>query len=243
MVAPIRAAILPGYAKLASDQVRLRASFTTTFGGIVLVALPVAVGLGLTANLLVRLLLGEQWLDAIPLLEVLCIVGAINVCTANTWPVFIALGRPWINTALTALGVVLLVPLLLWSVHEAGVLGAAWALVIVSAVLLAANLATTLSLLRISNRQILAQTWRAGVAAVTMSGAMLVVEAHWPHTESVFATALILASIVITGAATYLTSLWILWRLTGSREGPERTLIRMVQDLARLRSSAGHSVA
>ncbi len=53
MVAPIRAAILPGYAKLASDQERLRASFAATFGTIVMVAAPVAVGIGLTADSLV----------------------------------------------------------------------------------------------------------------------------------------------------------------------------------------------
>ena len=32
MVAPVRAALLPGYAKLASDGERLRAGFATTFG-------------------------------------------------------------------------------------------------------------------------------------------------------------------------------------------------------------------
>ncbi len=59
--------------------------------------------------------------------------GIVNVCTANTWPVFIALGRPWINTALTALGIVVLIPLLLWSVPQAGTVGAAWALVAAAA--------------------------------------------------------------------------------------------------------------
>ena len=69
-----------------------------------MVALPIAVAIGLLADPLVRIALGAQWLAAIPVLKVLAIYGAINVCVANTWPVFIALGRPWVNTALTALG-------------------------------------------------------------------------------------------------------------------------------------------
>jgi lipopolysaccharide exporter len=229
MVAPIRAAILPGYAKLASDHERLRASFAATFGTIVIAAVPVAVGLGLIADPLVRLALGEQWLDAIPLLEILCIAGAMNVCTANTWPVFIALGRPWINAALTGLGAILLVPLLLWSVHAAGALGAAWALVAVSAVLLAANFLAALNLLRVPGRQLLAQTWRTAIAVATMGGAIFVVQAQWSETERMFDITLVLVSSIIVGAATYLASLWLLWWLTGMKDGPEQTALRIAQ--------------
>jgi lipopolysaccharide exporter len=229
MVAPIRAAILPGYAKLASDHERLRASFAATFGTIVVVAAPIAVGLGLVAEPLVRLVLGEQWLGAIPLLEVLAIAGAINVCTANTWPVFIALGRPWINAALTGIGAILLVPLLPWSVHAAGALGAAWALVAVSAVMLAANLLAALRLLELSGRQLLAQTWRTAVAAVMMSGTMFVVRGQWSETEGILDIALVLVSSIGLGTAMYLGSLWLLWRLTGAKAGPEQAVLRIVQ--------------
>jgi lipopolysaccharide exporter len=229
MVAPIRAAILPGYAKLASDRERLRASFAATFGAIVMVALPVAAGLGLMAEPLVRLVLGERWLDAVPLLEVLCIAGAINVCTANTWPVFIALGRPWISPALVGLGAVLLVPLLLWGVQEAGALGAAWALVAVAAVVLGANLMATFRLLSLSGGELGAQIWRTLAAVVAMGGAVLGVDAVWPDGEGLLATAALLACSIVIGAATYLTTLWLLWRLSGLHEGPEGMAIWLLQ--------------
>ena len=214
---------------LPSDRDRLRASFAATFGTIVMVAVPVAVGIGLTADSLVRLVLGEKWLEAIPLLEVLCIAGVVNVCTANTWPVFIALGRPWINTALTALGIVVLIPLLLWSVPQAGTVGAAWALVTVAAIVLAANLVATLRLLSVSSGELVAQIWRALAAVVAMACAMLGVEAVLPYGEGLLATARSLACSVVAGATTYLASLWLLWRLTGFREGPEQRAIWLLQ--------------
>jgi len=231
MVAPIRSAILPGYAKLAADRPRLRADFTTMFGTIVIVAMPVAVGLALTADSIVRLLLGEQWLGAIPLLEVLCIAGVINVCTANTWPVFLALGRPWINTALIALGVALLVPLLLWSVPKAGAMGAAWAIVTVAAVMLASNLFATCRLLGLSAGQLLAQVWRTLLAVVVMSGAILGVETLWQTDGGILATAALLACSIVSGAAAYMTFLWLLWRLAGVEEGPERRAIGLLRIL------------
>ena len=229
MVAPIRAAILPGYAKLASDQERLRASFAATFGTIVMVALPVAIGIGLTADSLVRLVLGEKWLEAIPLLEVLCIAGVVNVCTANTWPVFIALGRPWINTALTGLGIVVLIPLLLWSVPQAGTLGAAWALVTVAAIVLAANLVATLRLLSVSSGELVAQIWRALAAVAAMTGAMLGVGAVVPDGEGLLATAAIPRRHCHHRRHDILASLWLLWRLTGLGEGPEQRAIWLLQ--------------
>lgn len=233
MVAPIRAAILPGYAKLASDQERLRASFAATFGAIVMLAVPVAVGIGLTAEPLVRLVLGEKWLQAIPLLEVLCIAGVVNVCTANTWPVFIALGRPWINTALTALGIAVLIPLLIWSVPQAGTLGAAWALVAAAVVVLAANLVATLRLLGVTSGELLAQVWRALAAVVAMACAMLGVEAVLPFGDGLIATAVSLACAAIAGATTYLMALWLLSRLPGLHQGPEQRALWLVQTWVR----------
>jgi lipopolysaccharide exporter len=229
MVAPIRAAILPGYAKLASERGELRASFAATFGTIVMVAVPVAVGIGLMADPLVRLILGEKWLQAIPLLEVLCIAGAVNVCTANTWPVFIALGRPWINTALTALGIVVLVPLLLWSVPRAGTVGAAWSLVAAAAIVLTANLVATLRLLSVSGWELAAQVWRTVAAVTAMMGAMLGVGTVLPSGEGLLATVAFLACTVVAGATTYLMSLWLLCRLPGLREGPEQRAIWLIQ--------------
>jgi lipopolysaccharide exporter len=229
MVAPIRAAILPGYAKLAADPDRLRVSFAATFGTIVMLAVPVALGIGLTADPLVRLVLGEKWLQAIPLLEVLCIAGVVNVCTANTWPVFIALGRPWINTALTALGIAVLIPLLFWSVPQAGALGAAWSLVAAAAIVLTANLVATLRLLSVSGWELVTQIWRTLAAVTAMMAAMLGVGAGLPHGEGLLATAVSLACTVLAGATTYLMSLWLLCRLPGLREGPEQRAIWLLR--------------
>jgi lipopolysaccharide exporter len=225
VIGPIQTAILPGYAKLVAGRVGLGGSFAGNFALIVMIALPIALGLGLMAEPLVELALGEHWLEAVPLLEVLCIYGAINVCTANTWPVFIALGRPWIGTFLTGLSVIVLVPSMFVSVQAAGALGVAWTLVSVAAVLLAGNLFAALRLLQLPASQLVAQTWRAFVAVLIMAGTVLLSKSQWDHSASSLNTLLFVLGNAVIGAAAYLAALSILWWLTGSRDGPERTII------------------
>ncbi len=75
LVAPVRRAILPGYAKMAREPERLRATFVDGFALIFLFSTPIAAGIGLTADPLVRLFLGSKWLDAIPLTQILALFG------------------------------------------------------------------------------------------------------------------------------------------------------------------------
>lgn len=229
IVAPIGTALLPGYSKLAAEPRRLRADFASTFGLIVMIAVPLALGLGLTAEPLVRLLLGEQWLGAIPLLLVLCVDGAITACYANTWSVFVALGRPWINMSLTGFGLLLLIPLLVLGAHEAGALGAAWAVCATAAMLLAANLCVTLRLLELSAAELISKTWRSLVALSAMGVAMLLVQLCWPESERLTSDVLLLLTSILVGALTYLSFLWMLWRLTGLAEGPEQLGLRVLR--------------
>jgi hypothetical protein len=101
----------------------------------------------------------------------------------------------------------------------------AWALVSVAAVLLAGNLFAALRLLQLPASQLVAQTWRAFVAVLIMAGTVLLSKSQWDHSASSLNTLLFVLGNAVIGAAAYLAALSILWWLTGSRDGPERTII------------------
>src|SRR6185503_18986206 len=62
LVAPVNRAAYPAYARLANDLGQLRYTYLQVVSMVALLALPAAVGLGLTAKLFVPILLGPRWL-------------------------------------------------------------------------------------------------------------------------------------------------------------------------------------
>src|SRR3546814_5497280 len=61
---------------------------------LVLVALPVAIGIGLTARYFVPLLLGPKWVQAVPVIEILVISGGLLSLASHVRPIYLALNRP-----------------------------------------------------------------------------------------------------------------------------------------------------
>jgi len=118
-------------------------------------------------------------------------------------------------------------PLLLFGMQEAGALGAAWATVVVAIAVLAASLFATLRLLSLSGRELVVQIWRTLVAVLAMAGAIVGLGAAWPDGDGLLASAALLACSIATGGATYLTTLWLLWRLVCPKDGPKLHLARL----------------
>jgi len=77
MVAPINRAVFPGYVKMSKDAEQLREGYLNVIGIIALIALPTAVGIAATADVLVPLILGNKWLETIPIVKVLAFAGAL----------------------------------------------------------------------------------------------------------------------------------------------------------------------
>ncbi len=76
---PIMRAVFPGYAAVASDRATLARTFLGVQGTIVMLTLPAAVAIMILADPIVRLLLGPNWLEAIPLIQVLGLFGAFGL--------------------------------------------------------------------------------------------------------------------------------------------------------------------
>lgn len=94
--------------------------------GLAIVTMPICLGVAVTADLIVPVVLGPSWLAAIAPMQLLALYAAVR-CLAVVLPqVLIFTGRPGQSTRYNVLALVLLVPLFLMGASRMGTTGVAW---------------------------------------------------------------------------------------------------------------------
>lgn len=222
---PIARAAFPGYARIAEDHGRLASAYLESLGLVMAICLPAAIGIGLLADPLVRVLLGPAWIGAVPLVEALVLYGLMRTVSTLAGPVYLALGRVRIEPALLALYLAMLLPLLPLMVLWTGVFGAVLALSVCAAVNLVLNLVVLARLLGLGPARMLAVVWRTLLAAALMAVGVALVDGL------VEPPAARLLAGIGTGGPLFAAGLLGLWRLAGRPPGAERTLLARAADL------------
>ena len=180
LVAPIQRALLPGYAKLTQIKDGLRDAYLTVFAITVTFALPIAVGVALTADLFVPLLLGDQWLQTIPLIRILCVCGMLHIGVANSGAVYVASGKPWLTAVLYTISLLAGLPLIAWGAMQAGAIGAAWGMVGMSILFVTVNSRLIGRTLALAPGDILRRRLRPILAAFAMAAIALALRRQLP---------------------------------------------------------------
>ncbi len=229
LVAPIRRAIFPGYAKLAVSREKLADSFVGIWSTVLLVVGPMAFGILLVADYLVPVALGAKWIEAIPLIQVLAIYGFFGVLVSNGGPIYFVLGRPQFFAGLIGISLLVKIPTLIWAVDTYGVIGAAWAATFAAGLYALLDLTTVSILLKLSIGRLFGSCWRAVVAMTIMIGAVVQLD-KWIVTEPhISALAIKLVVLSLSGAAIYAGTVIGLWQLCGRpQSSAEAVVLRLL---------------
>lgn len=230
LAAPIRRALFPGFAKMSQDREQLAESFRWALGVIVLVGLPIPIGIAATADYLVPALLGWNWLGTVPIIQILCLQGAIVILGTNSHLVYLAVGKPVISAWLSALRLLVMVPCCIYWVGVYGAVGAGLALIVSAAVVRFADYAIVLPMLKVSITDFIAQIWRPIVAVAVMSSAVR--QLHIWLEQSALQPYLLVKLVICAalGAVVYLTAILCLWVLAGKREGAEFYIFGLIRN-------------
>ncbi|WP_372719820.1 MOP flippase family protein [Novipirellula sp.] len=86
-----------------TDETRLADIYRRTCNAIALVTFPMMAMLAFLATPLVVVVLGEKWLPAVPLIQILAFIGAIQSVGSTAGQVFLAKGRPDLMLKLSVL--------------------------------------------------------------------------------------------------------------------------------------------
>ena len=240
MVAPINRVLFPSYAKLADDPERLCAGFLTTLGFIALLILPVCAGLAAVADPLVRVALGEKWLEVIPLISLLALAGASDVLQANTSAVYHAIRRPWLIALTGAIQAALLIPMLLVAVAWSGLIGVAGA-ILLHGVVLALPITFWIFFRHtpIRPREVWLVCWRPVIACAVMYAVMAQLLNVAGAQPDLLRTVALLVFACLVGALTYVVAGLVLWHATGRPAGAESAVIDQALKLWQLRFRSG----
>ncbi|WP_405240832.1 lipopolysaccharide biosynthesis protein [Lentisalinibacter orientalis] len=228
LVAPINRVALPGYSRMRDTEGGLQHGFLDVIGLIALIALPAAMGIAATADVVVPILLGDKWRDAIPVIHYLAIGGALGALITNSWSVMLALGRPALLTVQQFGRMVLLLPAIYFGAVWAEVEGIAIAYLIVTAVMLSVNVAITLGVLALSFWAYLQVVYRPLVGVIVMYPLVRMVFLPWlSDTWGEWEIVVALCAVGL-GAAVFVVCELLLWVLAGRPTGAETRFLELM---------------
>ncbi|MCW0232838.1 MAG: lipopolysaccharide biosynthesis protein [Ferrovibrio sp.] len=233
-LAPMNRALFPAFSKIQDDATALRRLFMRAQSIQYLLALPIAAGMVMTAPEAVAVLLGEKWMRAAPLLEVLVIGASLLALSSCSGYVLLVRGKyrhiallTWAQLALFVLALFALMP----SVVTASASSALSPELAPDAVALARTIAAAVGL--VLNALVLRHAapmirWSdvcAGVVRPALGVAMMVTALSLLTLPATLPPVLVLLAKAALGAWIYSAGVVVLWLLSGRPDGAETWLL------------------
>jgi O-antigen/teichoic acid export membrane protein len=215
--------MFPGFSKLREVE-RIAQAYLKLFGLITATILPIGIGIAAVAAPLVVTALGDKWLAAIPVIQLLAIHGAISATQGNNGVVWLALGHPRKLTGFAALFVAILFPAVYVFMKAYGTIGVGFAYLLAHAVTVPYSMLITKRLLKFSWATFVGTLWRPLIGVVAMYVAVY-------YLDIMLSTQPALLRLVcdsLAGALVYTAVLLLAWRAAGSPDGAEQFVLARV---------------
>lgn len=230
LVTPINRAVFSAYAQMNTEE--LKTGYLLVLDMVALLTIPAAFGIACTASTFVPLVLGNKWLDVIPVVETLGFFGMIQALQNNVSSVYYALGMPKTITQYALLYNALMVPSLIVGSIYWGPLGAAVALLGSLVIVTPLNLHNMFTKLGLGYRQFVLAIWRPICAGAIMFFCVDGIEGVLQPTSSTGSSKSLVSTLLIlitSGIFIYLVTVILLWILSGRPDGSERTILEQIK--------------
>jgi lipopolysaccharide exporter len=227
IMAPARAALLPGFVKWADDRDKLAKNYVDSLAILLAIALPIATGIAIVADPLTRTLLGDQWLEAVPIMRILLVSTVVQILCDNAYYVVNAVRKPHINVIRAGVVAPAYVVGLYFGVEYYGIYGAAFAHAGAMLLSLIANSVILRRIMRTSLLEVFRGSWRTILATAVMGLVVPQIMMAWLEPLGLNApTELVLASL--SGVAVFAAMEALLWVVFGRGTGAESRLAELL---------------
>jgi O-antigen/teichoic acid export membrane protein len=195
--------VFPAFSTIQDKPNELRRGFLASVRIVELISVPICLGLLIAADPIVRVVFGEQWLDAIPLLRVLAIYAWVYSLGYHVGGFYKAIGRPDILLQLSILTLIIIIPALLIGA-KFGLIGVAIGHLVAILIRRIISLGLATRFVNVTILDIFGELKSSLIAALVMAPFTLIVSyltvSLNPFLQLIF--------IVLAGALSYLGVLW-----------------------------------
>jgi lipopolysaccharide exporter len=223
LVAPINRVMFPSFSKMKQIEEISRA-YLKLFGLITLTILPVGIGIAAVAEPLVLTALGSKWTQAIPLIQLLALHGAVSATQTNNGTVWLALGKPRATTSIAVYFLVVLFPALYLGLKWYGLPGVGYAYMLANVFTIPYGMYLSKTFLGFTWSQLLACVWRPILGVILMYVAVRLFDRHVTDQLPLVRTLLDAA----LGALVYCVFVFLTWRGAGRPDSAERFVLNKV---------------
>lgn len=193
----------PAFANIQDDLNNMRRGFLGSIRMVGLIVVPICLGLIIAADPIIRVVFGDQWADAIPILRILALYTLIASVGYHVGDVYKAIGRPGILLNMTILTLILMA-ITLTIGSRFGLEGIAWGYVTAMFIERVISLFLAAHYIKLSLREILSQLIPSTMGGVVMA----VVTLGVLFLTNDFPVLIQLVLVVLSGAVSYLGVLW-----------------------------------
>ena len=207
----ISVVLFPSYAQVQEDRDRLSRVYLKSLRMISMLTIPIAVGLFSVAEELVTVLLGAEWMPAIPALKILTFMSLLKPLSSTTSALFISTAHPEYNLR-AGLAVALILFAGIMTLLPWGVEGIALAVVIAHAVGLAYNVYQVQTILPRTVKAMLQAVFPGIAASVIMALGVFAVKLVVVMIQTTSLTLPAFLILVGTGVVLYTGTLMVIQR-------------------------------
>ena len=233
IVTPARQALIGGMVNWLDDRKKFAANYTESLAIMLSVCLPLSAGLAMVSEPVVRVVLGEQWLEAAPLITILVFSGLVRMFSENASTALVVLRQPRINTVTLAITSFFYVFFLYYGITRYGILGAAVARAATSAINLMLNSIILRRYLDTSLGLAFRLSYRTLVATAVMVAVLLGLGMGQPGAYGLPAIQGLLLAVA-TGMLVFAVVHGIFWAILGRGNGVEGRILRLAASFAGL---------
>ncbi|MBR9897781.1 MAG: lipopolysaccharide biosynthesis protein [Gammaproteobacteria bacterium] len=230
---PLRQLLFPSFSMIKNDANRVFNAYRRSQSLTSFIVIPSGVGLACIAEPLIPMVLGSKWIDAIIVVQVLAIVFAVQSLVTLVNPLAMAFGRTKTLFYRDMLMFGIRLPLVVVAAIYWGLEGIVWARAISAATSILICIALIREIIGYGFSHHISSNWRIFVSCCVMVLFIFFVSHSVLAKQLLNFQYLYILMLIVCGGGIYLSTVYLLWYVSGKPQSAEQELLALVKSFYR----------